>query len=425
MHKQMYHNNITYIDIPQLTVGVLSDTQLSPFGTKADIFDANFVSALNVTKSYNCGVVIVAGDICNLGYANSYRRYNRALKLAYGDKLPIVLNIMGNHDYYRLGSAGKCRKLFTKYTNSPLCGHYCINGYHFVTVSASSGNMHSGYTGHLDWLTAHLDMAVADCGNKPIFVVTHLCGTGTVYGSDGWGDSNLKQLFDKYPTVVNMGGHSHYSILDERSIWQGTHTAINTQSLSYVELERGVVNGTVPPLSYKHPMGMVMQFGDNGIDIMRVSMTSGTEQKADKRWTLPTSIDKEQFTYTDSRQYGTPTISGVGSSSTNGKCTTLHFGAGWDSDFVHSYMVQLTNQSKGTTTTQTYFSDFYLGLDDMAQQVNLKLYNLPRGVYDIRVYAVNSGGVVSDNWVAIGNVKINSRAKYRGITSTFHRFSGI
>lgn len=250
MVSQKYHNDITYIDMPQLTVGVLSDTQLSPFGTKVDVFDVNFMSALNVTKNYNCGVVIVAGDICNLSYANSYRRYNRALKLVYGDKHPLMLNIMGNHDYYRLGSARKCRQLFTKYTNSPLCGHYCINGYHFITASASSGSMSNGYLAQLDWLTMHLDMAVSQCGNKPIFVVTHLCGTGTVYGSCDWGDDSLAQLFNKYPTVVNFGGHSHYSLLDERSIWQGTHTAINTQSLSYVELDKGVVNGTVPPQSY-------------------------------------------------------------------------------------------------------------------------------------------------------------------------------
>lgn len=425
MVSQRYHNDITYIDMPQLTVGVLSDTQLSPFGTKVDTFDANLVSALTVTKSYNCGVVILAGDICNLAYANSYRRYNRALKLVYGNKTPLMLNIMGNHDYYRLGSAHKCQKLFVKHTGSPLCGHYCINGYHFITASASSGSMSSGYMGHLDWLTVHLDMAVAECGNKPIFVVTHLCGKDTVYGSDGWGDYSLSQLFSRYPTVVNLGGHSHYSLLDERSIFQTTHTAINTQSLSYVELEKGVVNGTVPPLAYKHPMGMVMQFCSSSIDIMRVSMTSGAEQKPDKRWTLPPIIDKDNFTYTNSRKYGKPTISGVGHSSTKGKNVTLHFGAGWDSDFVHSYNLEITNQKTGSVIMQTYFSDFYLGIGNMSQQVQLKLYNLPRGVYDIRVYAVNSGGVVSSCCVSIGNVIVCKRAKYRGITSTFHRFSGI
>ncbi len=411
--------------MPQLTVGVLSDTQLSPFGTKADIFDANLVSALTVTKSYNCGAIIMAGDICNLAYSSSYSRYNRALRLVYGENRPLMLNVMGNHDYYRLGSAGKCEKLFAKHTGSPLCGHYCINGYHFITVSTSNGSLNHGYADRLPWLTTHLDMAVAEGGDKPIFVVTHMCGTGTVYGSDGWGDDSLTQLFSRYPTVVNFGGHSHYSLLDERSIFQHTHTAINTQSLSYVELERGVVNGTVPPMAYKHPMGMVMQFGQDSIDIMRVSMLTGAEQKADKRWTLPTRIDKDSFVYTSARQYGTPTISGVGYSVTRGKHVVLHFSAGCDTDFVHSYKLVVISQKDNSVITQYYFSDYYLGIDDMAQHVQLPLYSLPRGVYDIRVYAVNSGGVVSTEYVSINNVVVKRRAKYRGITSTFHAFSGI
>ncbi len=418
-------DNIQYIDIPRLTVGVLSDTQLSPFGTKADIFDANFVSALQVCKRNNCGVVIVAGDIANLGYANSYKRYNRALDQVYGSTRPLMLNIMGNHDYYRLGSASRCRQLFVEGTSSPLCAHYCINGYHFVTASPSSKSMHSGYKGHLQWLRHHLDRAVASSGSKPVFVVTHMCGTGTVYGSDGWGDSYLRELLDSYPTVVNFGGHSHYSLLDERSIWQGSHTAVNTQSLSYVELDADRANGSVPPQSYAYPLGIIMKFEPYEIQLRRVSMLDGTEQKPAKRWTLPIAIDSHSYTYTDSRVYGTPTISGSGHSSVSDGVTSLHFRAGYDSDFVHSYRVEFVDIDKGYTFTQCYFSDFYLGIESMAVKVQLPLYGVPRGRYNVRVYAINSGGIASRQSVAIYGVCVSRKVKYSGVTSPVHKFSGI
>lgn len=419
-----HHKDIQYITIPQLTVGVLSDTQLSPFGTKPDVYDNNLVGALDVIKSYNCGVVVMAGDIVNLGYANGYVRYNRALDKVYGDSRPLMLNIMGNHDYYRLGSKYRCQYLFTRHTGSPLCGHYCINGYHFITVSQSSKSMLRSYIGHIRWLTRHLDMAVADSGDRPVFVITHMCGKGTVYGSDGWGDDHLRWVFDNYPTVVNFGGHSHYSLLDERSIWQGTHTAINTQSLSYVEMDSNRTNGSVPPQSYTRPMGMVMQFGQDKIDILRVCMSSGIEQKPNMRWTLPTAIDASRYTYTHHTTDRLPTISGSGSSSQSDGVTALHFDKGCDQDFVHSYKVVLTD-SVGKELVQYYFSDFYLGLDNMADSVHLPLYDVGKGCYTARVYAVNSSGNVSSDCVTIDNVSVAHKTRYRGITSPVHRFSGI
>ena len=40
-----------------------------------------------------------------------------------------------------------------------------------------------------------------------------------------------------YSNIINFSGHSHFPIIDERSIWQKEFTAIQTGSTSYVELE--------------------------------------------------------------------------------------------------------------------------------------------------------------------------------------------
>ncbi len=421
---QVYKDDIIYIDMPQLSVGVLSDSQLSPFGMRADVYDANLVSALSTVKQYNCGVVILAGDIVNLGYSTAWRRYVRALDKVYGNNKPVIMTVMGNHDYYRLGSRMRSRQLYCRYTGNALCQHYCINGYHFITLSQSYGSLNSGHSQHKQWLTEHLDKAVADGGDRPIVVVTHMCAQHSVYGSDIWGDDKLTGMLDKYPTVVNVGGHSHFSLLDERSIHQQQYTSINTQSLSYVELEKGKSNGTVPPLAYVHPMGMIMQYGQHNIDVLRVSMLDGIEQKADRRWQLPTIIDSSSFVYTDNRQYGKPSLVGSGSASMCHGKTTLQLTAGTDDDFVNSYQVQLYGLD-GRQYTRLYFSDYYLGIDSMATTVTLPLYNVPRGVYNVRVRAVNSGGNISDNYIDICKVTVARKLRYKGITSPYHKFSGI
>lgn len=69
-------------------------------------------------------------------------------------------------------------------------------------------------------------------------MITHQNPSATVYGSGEWGDQSLKSLLDQYPQAVSISGHSHFSILDERSIYQDKFTAFTTQSIAYLEMER-------------------------------------------------------------------------------------------------------------------------------------------------------------------------------------------
>ena len=41
---------------------------------------------------------------------------------------------------------------------------------------------------------------------------------------------------------------------DERCIWQGSFTAIGTQSVSYIEMEEGKENGSIPKDEYGNDM---------------------------------------------------------------------------------------------------------------------------------------------------------------------------
>ena len=91
------------------------------------------------------------------------------------------------------------------------------------------------------WFEKKIKIALEDNDTKPIFVTTHFPPYNTVYGSLEWGNKILAECFKKYPQIINFSGHSHYSLIDERSIYHKDCTAIQTQSLSYIELEYGKI----------------------------------------------------------------------------------------------------------------------------------------------------------------------------------------
>ena len=104
-----------------------------------------------------------------------------------------------------------------KYTGQPLYSHNVVNGYHFICWSSSDGSYDKSYQNKKQ-VRAEIDKAVKDDPTKPVFVISHLNPSDTVYGSDDWGNDDIADVLKDYPQVVSLSGHSHYSIIDERSI---------------------------------------------------------------------------------------------------------------------------------------------------------------------------------------------------------------
>ncbi|MBO7721635.1 MAG: metallophosphoesterase [Kiritimatiellae bacterium] len=70
---------------------------------------------------------------------------------------------------------------------------------------------------------------------KPFFYFQHPHPKDTCYGEWAWGrDSGQStRALSRFPNAVAFSGHSHYSLLDGRSIWQGSFTSLGTGSLRY------------------------------------------------------------------------------------------------------------------------------------------------------------------------------------------------
>ena len=254
------------------------------------------------------------------------------------------------------------------------------------------------------WLEKELEKASAGSQGKPIFVTTHSQPKDTCYGSDEWGDSSLNEVLSKYPNVILFGGHSHYSVLDERTIWQGEYTVLQTQSLSYIELETGKENGTIPPNADKTPMGYIMDFTDSEIQIHRVLFDGsemGIEQKADVLWSFDLPYENTGKYSFDARKAvnSAPVITDTnGTANINGENIELTFTAGEDDDFVHSYEVVVDDKD-----SFLFFSDYYNGLENMSDTVTLSLKSDGEN-HSYKIYAVDSWGEKSENFVTIGEI---------------------
>lgn len=397
-------------------VAVISDTQLAP-ATKdlekepekaSEDYTAhikNLKTTLRVLKNNDVDMILFAGDIGDCGTRFAFQTYADAMDEVFGADKPIVQTIMGNHDYWNPNAFAAIRHIeaFEDITGQSPWTHYVVNGYHFIGASPNYGSMTSAYNITADWLDKELEKASADSDGKPVFVMTHNQPKHTSYGSEDWGDTTLNKVLEKYPNVINFSGHVHYSLLDERSIWQGAYTVINTQSLSYTELEQGKENGTIPPNATATPMGYILTFSADKIDVHRINFADGTvgyEEKKDMLWSFPLPyVNDGRYTF-DKRKANNqaPVLKNTtGSIAAKDGKVILSFAAGADDDFVHSYKVVIDDKE-----TEYFFSDFYNGMDSMKNTVELTLADDGKP-HNYEIYAVDSWGAESEGCVTVQN----------------------
>lgn len=428
-------------DAQRLRVGILSDTQLPGSAQEEEenkgVYKANLKAALELMKEQKVDLLIHAGDFCEVASDFGYQTYLSVFNEVFpeADSRPVTQYIMGNHDFWTEGShryPTYKQNLFEKNLEQSPWTHLILNGFHFIAASPDSGDSSRAYTGRaLNWLDEQLAIAEKDAERegKPIFVITHQNPSATVYGSGEWGDQSLKSLLDKYPQAVSISGHSHFSILDERSIYQDKFTAFTTQSIAYLEMERdkfdafraydakenaySTLKGFIscPPEDTHVPMCLIMDVGQEKTEIARWNVLEKREEKADARWTLSYPLDLAHFTYRlNDRQIGReapvfPQGAAIGYEAAipnwnpDGVVKSLpgiSFPAAQHTDLVHAYFLRLTSEKTGAQYEYTVYSDFYKGKESMAKTVRLAIDpSVPEGDYQVEVYAAESFGRMS------------------------------
>ncbi len=244
---------------PVLRFAVCSDVHLDgdENQTEAKEFRELFTQCYEYSEkseTYNgLDAVMVCGDMTEWGREIEYQSFERIVSESLKDGTEL-LTCMGNHEFIEERETGAVDAIanYKKYVNEETDTHKVINGYHFIGISYADKN--ESFGDKEDWLREQLDIAVADTGDKPIFVYQHPHPTLSVYGSINWSSPKIRLILNDYKQVVNFSGHSHYAPNDPRSIWQGKFTAIGTGAITgligNVNYLTGGSSSTIPSGSY-------------------------------------------------------------------------------------------------------------------------------------------------------------------------------
>ena len=249
---------------PRLRFGVLSDVHIMTAGKKGDTMTSGmnnltFKHALEWFREQNVDAVVIAGDIVDKGMVEQMMAVADAWYSVFpGDRYPdgrpiekVFVN--GNHDWggWRYGGyaakhypdkAERDRHILqsdmAKFWQDIFHEQYApiyskaIKGYTFVGSHWDSTGGGYEFARIKDWM--------AQNGKKldpklPFFYVQHPHLKNTCYGSWAWGrDKGIAtKTLSAFPNAIAFSGHSHYSLTDERTVWQGAFTSVGTASLCY------------------------------------------------------------------------------------------------------------------------------------------------------------------------------------------------
>jgi hypothetical protein len=209
--------------------------------------------------------VVVAGDLTDWGLRSSLEHFKAAWGAEMAGTGIVPLFVTGNHDFdgwcygdmtldmhvqgysedesmSRLGM----KKCWEEVFGEPYAEirHRKVKGFDFVSAEWSVGR-DGNDAPVVEWFNAHRGELSPD---RPVFFMRHCPLPGTVSSSAGRkGNAGLTEFLKGLPACVSLTGHTHWTLNDERSIWQGGGlTAISIPSMSYTGIPRGYENGSGP-----------------------------------------------------------------------------------------------------------------------------------------------------------------------------------
>ena len=406
-----YAPNIENINIGNgsyAKIGIVSDFQLCQELEKNipsfKYYANNVYVTLNYFKKHDIDLIIIAGDITNNGRLLNLIYFKKIFYSVFNENSkPRVISLMGNHDYFDLNFTNiENQKKFYKIINSYPNSHYTINGYHFIFWSQDNYLINERGITNYTWIKNNLDQARQNLKKKgdPIFVITHIPPKLTVYGSETiWGHDGIYNFLKDYHEVICISGHSHYSLRNTRSIWQKDFTVVNTQSISYVDLDNYFINAiNVRRESARdcESMGLIAHLTNKNIIFDRVRFL--TEEIMEEKWKINFPINIKEFEYTLEKLnkkevpvFQNKTIKIEEKMENNFLNYYIVFNAAAHSEYVYKYKIVLKSfMNKGIKKVLYYYSDYYKNKKERKKIMKFKLPNINPGMYNIEIYAIDS-----------------------------------
>ena len=320
---------------PNLRVGILSDVHV----TKPE--NANwFEKALRHFDSVKVDAVMITGDLTTWNVFSEFETVAHTWFKVFPDDCRSDgarierLFITGNHDVDGWAYGGARFKSVEEAKPTSFFFHReefweklfheryepivvkDVKGYTFILRNwmsilgtESSGHpLAAGFRDEVSPLPDVMDKLGDRLRGKTFFYAQHEPMAGTVNAAESvdgirqsgkHADSKTRRLLEKYPNCVAFTGHTHYSLTEEMSIWQGGFTALNCScARGYAFSRPGYENGFAvedfnrqPPFEmerFDHAsvrQGMVMDVFDDRIRFERLDLTFGLPLGPD--WVLP------------------------------------------------------------------------------------------------------------------------------------------
>ena len=248
---------------PDLTLGVISDTHI---GTLASA--VTLERTLKFFRDRKVDAVMICGDLADWGLLSGFKYVAETWEKVFphgkgaGGKPVQKLFCTGNHDYegwwygdmtaemHALGydedealvklGMKKCWEEVFQEEFSPVRKR-SVNGFDFIAAEWYGYDKEPGYDQTANWFAARGSELNSE---KPFFFYLHQPPAKTTASS--WNGKLAQMVTDTlsaYPNAVALSGHSHWTLNDERSIWQGAFTAISVPSLSCTGVMDGYENG--------------------------------------------------------------------------------------------------------------------------------------------------------------------------------------
>ena len=157
------------------------------------------------------------------------------------------------------------------------------------------------------FMTAHAAELHAE--RKPFFYVQHdpideTVNCSWLLGGDKWDVGYSRRgeraVLDKFPNCIALTGHSHETLTDEKSIWQGAFTAVNCSCAhGHLFTPPGRENGRnadhdlkrTPPLEmeivdrWQSPQGVIMDVTDDAVRFQRLDILK--DEPVGPDWVVP------------------------------------------------------------------------------------------------------------------------------------------
>ena len=292
---------------PRPKVGLFSDTHVNDDPSSCE----RTRLALETFKRERVDAIAHLGDLANYHLPNAFRNYRKTVDAVFpvSSGRPRFLYAWGNHDAFDYARRDNRKdRLMDRHSAFSVMKEILgidhgldfkteIGGYTFLGVPETITDVCS-----LKEFDCRIAEACKQNPGRPVFVMHHPPPYGTCDNSLKGVSRTTYPIFCRYPQLVVLSGHKHTSVINERSIWQGAFTEVQTSCLyNWIPNWDSVEQGA--KVQVRSGWGViVMDVFCDRLEFRRFDIRLREEYNPAKRWSVPLPFSPASAPYVAERR---------------------------------------------------------------------------------------------------------------------------